>query len=273
MCAVDGIIEFRHCFFQTIRWGGNLNLTINVDTTPCICWDATANIAALVQRLLNVQHPSKLKHPFTDEQLVRLKQLKQLKFFVRYSGANPANTKIHSLDAISSFTARTKMFSITRDSGDIEQISVKEYVLKNYNLKLKYPDMPLIESKKGCFPMEVCYVCPVHHLLWPRLKGKGQRYTGEISASSFPKWTQYSMQRPSDRQDSIQTKVDELAWDGDKFLNAFGVQVYRSPVVANARILPAPTLQLNKVCVPKEGKWNHEPFKFYEVNPRDRESN
>ena len=163
--AVDGIIEFRHCFFQTIRWGGKFDLTINVDTTPCIFWDATANIAALVQKLLNVQHPSKLRHPLTDEQLVRLKQLRQLKFFVRYSGAKPANTKMHSLDAISSFTACTKMFSITRDSGDIEQISVKEYVLKNYNLKLKYPDMPLIESKRGCFPMEVCYICPVRHLL------------------------------------------------------------------------------------------------------------
>jgi len=104
-------------------------------------------------------------------------------------------------------------------------------------------------------------------------KGKAQRYNGEISASSFPKWTQYSIQRPSERQKNIQAKVDELAWDRDKFLNAFGVQVYKFPVVANARILPAPTLQLDKICVPKEGKWNHEPFKFYEVNPRDRESN
>lgn len=158
--AVDKIFEFRHGFMQSIRWGGPKRLTVNVDTVTAVCWDPTLNVAALAQKLLGVQNLSMIACPLDASQATKLRILRRLTFWVRY-GAQ-CNNKIHSLDTISKETARTKTFAYTdKVTGQINQISVEQYVYQCYNLRLKYPNLPLLQSKNRYFPMEYCFLCPV----------------------------------------------------------------------------------------------------------------
>src|SRR5579859_1112845 len=162
--AVDGIIQFRKVFFQSIRWGGARGLTVNVNTTTSVFWDATANIAALVQKLLDLTDSRRLTaYSFTDEAYNRLRKLKKLRFYVNYGRPSGGRPNVHVLDSIFKGTsARTKRFKVTdKETDAVREVSVEEYVYQQYNIRLQYPDLPLIESGKNFFPMEVCFLTEV----------------------------------------------------------------------------------------------------------------
>ena len=48
-------------------------------------------------------------------------------------------------------------FSNIKEEGE-DQIYIEEYFREKYNLQLRYPFLPCIESQGGYFPVEVCYL-------------------------------------------------------------------------------------------------------------------
>jgi len=263
--AIDKVFEIRHGFVQSIRWGGLDGLTVNLDTTTAICWDPTLNIAALVQRILQIASPTKITSPLSDNQWAKLKKLRKLSFWVKYG--NKSNAKTHIIDGFVKHSARTKLFGYTdRKKGIASQISVEEYVHKCYNLRLKFPNLPLIQSKKCFFPMEVCFLCPVRVIL-VQLTEQAQRYLETLDSKTNGLLIQLATHDPRMRRRTIEANVANVAWNSDQVLREFGIEVTNAPVKSYARVLPPPTLTFNKeVCTPSGGKWKLDGIKFHEAS-------
>ena len=262
--GVDKVFEFRHGFLQSMRWGGATGLTINVDTTTTVSWDPTVNVAALVQKILQIDSPNKIPCPLSQQQEQRVHKLRKLNFWVKYG--NSSQGKIHSIDGIAKLSARTKVFSYTeKDTEQVVQITVEEYVHKCYNLRLKFPNLPLVQSKKCFFPMEVCYICPVKPPKTP-LTVQNQRYTETLDPKSHAWLIETATHDPRTRRRNIETNVADIDWVSDQVLKDFEIEVAKSPVIATARVLSPPTLLFNKdVHIPKDGKWRADRVKFHEV--------
>ena len=80
--------------------------------------------------------------------------------------------KVWKVDAIVPETARTYTFDVKdRVSKDvIKTLTIEQYYLEKYNVRLQEPHLPLVKSKRDVyFPMELCYLI------------KGQRYPYKLS--------------------------------------------------------------------------------------------
>ena len=83
------------------------------------------------------------------------RNVRGVKFFIKYRGAGKEK-QVHMATSLSKDTARGKRFEI-----DGKSLSVADYFQKTYNIRLQYPDAPLIKKGENLFPMEVCYMVPV----------------------------------------------------------------------------------------------------------------
>jgi hypothetical protein len=83
------------------------------------------------------------------------RNVRGLKFYIKYRGGS-REKQVHMATSLSKDTARGKRFEI-----DGQSMSIAEYFQKTYNLRLQYPDAPLIKKGENLFPMEVCYIVPV----------------------------------------------------------------------------------------------------------------
>ena len=84
----------------------------------------------------------------------------------RGAGVQPGSTREHTVFRVvfdsaygsEGATARNVTFEI-----DGRRISVRDYFSQRYNITLRWPDLPVIETtKKGCYmPMELCWIKPM----------------------------------------------------------------------------------------------------------------
>ena len=104
--------------------------------------------------------------------------------------------KIWTIKAIVSLTPRTKKFQIkdrvTKDP--IKEVTIEQYYLEKYNVRLMEPNLPLVETtKKDVFyPMELCVLT------------KGQRYPyklNEIQVSYMLSLENHDLTKTTDRCD------------------------------------------------------------------------
>ena len=84
------------------------------------------------------------------------RNVRGLKFYIKYRG--PGKEKqVHMATALSKETSRGKRFDMQGQT-----ISVADYYQKTYNLRLRYPDAPLVKKGDNFFPIELCFIVPVH---------------------------------------------------------------------------------------------------------------
>ena len=153
------LLEFRRGFYQAIHWGGTSGLTINVNVTTGIFWNSQMHtVIQLALRTIGKQPDEGIALTTLNEQQLRLisRNVRGLKFFIKYRG--PSKEKqVHLATGVSRETAREKKFDM---KGQI--ISVADYYTKMYNIRLRYPDAPLVKKGDNFFPMELCFIVPVH---------------------------------------------------------------------------------------------------------------
>ena len=153
------LLEFRKGFYQAIHWGGTNGLTINVNVTTGIFWNSQMHtVVQLALRTIGKPAEEGIALSTLNEHQLRLisRNVRGLKFFIKYRG--PAKEKqVHMSTGVSKETARGKTFDL---QGQI--ISVAAYYQKTYNVRLRYPDAPLVKKGDNFFPMELCYIVPVH---------------------------------------------------------------------------------------------------------------
>jgi eukaryotic translation initiation factor 2C len=152
------LLEFRRGFYQAIHWGGNNGLTVNVNVTTGIFWNSEMHtIVDLALRTLGKRADEVGVLSQLNENQFRMisRNLRGLKFYIRYRGASKEK-QVHQVTSFSKETARGKKFS-----ANGQQTTVADYFFSTYNLRLKYPDAPLVKKAENFFPMEVCNLVPV----------------------------------------------------------------------------------------------------------------
>ncbi|KAF5350531.1 hypothetical protein D9756_008708 [Leucocoprinus leucothites] len=128
------------------------------------------------------------------------------------------------------------------DSGEFGEVSVAEYFLKKYKIKLRYPDLPLMDvggQKTNLLPAELCEILP------------NQPFRGKLLEEHTAKMITYAANPPNNTPT----------------LAAFGVGVGREMATVPGRILPPPRPKYRQNVdgadfKADKGSWNLKKVKF-----------
>jgi hypothetical protein len=160
-CKKFEVIEFRRGVVQSVHFGGETSLTLNIDVTTGIFWNSDCvTVLDLASRFLNIPPAEMTARRITPPQMHMLsKTLKGVKFNVRHRGEMFAK-RLHSIAKIAKKSSKEHVFAMGGDRP--RKINVEEYMKLTYNLRLKYPDaVLLIKGDSTYLPMELCYVVSV----------------------------------------------------------------------------------------------------------------
>lgn len=159
--------------------------------------------------------------------------------------------------------AKNFMFNLTdRTNNTSRPISVYDYFVQKYNIRLEHWYLPLIETtREGFFPMELCVINP------------NQRFQAKLGPDQTASMIKFAVTRPRDRIQAIQHGVGMLKWHSDPYLDHFGLKVDPNMTVTQARLLQPPEVQYggtgptSKVSPGTSGRWDLRGKKFLLSNP------
>lgn len=142
------------------------------------------------------------------------------------------------------------------------QITIKDYLKKQYNITLKYPQLPCINLGKTNFlPMELCKT------ELTQKKNLSEKETADIIKSTAIK--------ASDRLNYIDKWVNSSSIVNDPILKEYNVNLQFKMVELDGRVLNAPDIQYNQRQqksvvktdeIGTKGAWDHRNLQF--VNPK-----
>ena len=167
-----------------------------------------------------------------------------------------------------------------KDFPPLSKISVKDYFLKKYRIKLQYPNIPVLncgkqQSNKGYsiiswsatgnygnplwIPAELCTIMP------------GQAFRGKLNDLQTKNMLVIASRPPAENATRIMAVDGGLGVIGvlpkrNETLAAFGINVNPKMIVVPGRIVPAPrvTYSENKSEQPRFGAWNMIGKKYSE---------
>ena len=139
------------------------------------------------------------------------------------------------------------------------QVTVQQYFQRKYNIRVQYPQLPLVEmTKKGThFPMEFIYI------------KEHQRYPFKLDEKQTANMIKFAVTPPDTRLRAIMTGKSWLDWDHDPVCMQFGLKMSKDQLKTNARVLPAPGIEFggNKIEQPgTKGRWDLRGKKFLTPN-------
>ncbi|KAI1763510.1 Piwi-domain-containing protein [Hypoxylon sp. FL1150] len=148
-------------------------------------------------------------------------------------------------------------------TGEVKETSVYDHYWDQYQIKLRWAYLPIIESSRGgLFPMELCNT--ISH----------QRYNYKLNPQQTSDMIRQAATRPQKRKADIMEGVTHLKWSMDPCLKAFGINVNSNMVVSNARLLQNPEVAFanQKINPGVSGRWDLRGKKFLEPNAHELKS-
>lgn len=138
------------------------------------------------------------------------------------------------------------------------RVSVEQYFLQKYKIKLKYPNLPLVDvggQKKNFLPAEVCEILP------------DQPFRGKLTDEHTATMITVACQPPNANGNAIMNNgLRELGFvNPGPTLASFGVSIGPNMAVVPGRILPRPGLKYaNNVspAVDDRASWNLRNIRF-----------
>jgi eukaryotic translation initiation factor 2C len=199
----------------------------------------------------------------------QLNRLKKVQFYCMHRAQDQDGSprKVYTIEGYESKSARDSKFERKRRTSDGSEapprsISVADYYYEAYNIRLRYPGLPPVRTKKKneLYPMELCYVVPA------------QRYPFKLDEKQTADMIKFTVQRPRDRLNMINGNVAKLAWDKDPLLRDYGLRVDTTMIKTDARVLPVPQIQYgqgsqDQKFAPKDGRWDLRGKKFASWGP------
>ncbi|KAF5364732.1 hypothetical protein D9757_012485 [Collybiopsis confluens] len=231
-----GISAFQG-FFVSVRPTFN-QLMVNVNA----CMTAFIDPGNLADALLSFNRNSRGAMPNLPRELMG-----KVKLTTRYMGYK----KRHTIERVGPNTARKQTFILDQQG----EISVEQYFLKQYNIKLKHAtDVPVInvgKKRSNYIPAELCEIEP------------GQAFRGKLNEDQQAQMIRAACVPP-------RPNAEAIVGDGFKKLgliptsNGFGVEVSDEMAVVPARELRAPSVNY-RVGTPKvmNGAWNILNVQFH----------
>jgi len=255
--VLSGGVEAWKGIFQSVRATQGGRLTLNVDVATSVFWSA-GSVLDIVAKHLRCDSIDALvtkleKSPTATRELRRFKKIG---FTVGYRQLS--KDKKFTIEAFTRDGADKTMFERRlKDSERTETVSVAKYFLEQYNIRLRYPRLPLIRTKKKneMFPMELARVEP------------GQRYPFKLDERQTADMIKFTVTRPNERRAHIMKNVASLDWANDPILRRYGLTIDPNMIQTMARVLPAPKVvygqgsQKNNFQ-PIDGRWDLRGLKF-----------
>jgi eukaryotic translation initiation factor 2C len=269
---------------------GGLGMGINVDVTNTAFWrgeqsfvDLAVNYIASVkkewqyldhERIAEGLKPEKFENiethkyfPGQSDMFRCLRRLHKCKFHVGHRGkSNDPKTYtiknfVWNAAKFGMEGANARNYKFTLRDG--EEVSVYHYFDKRYNCRLRWPQMPLIETTRdGVFPMECVIMKP-----W-------QKYNFRLDSEQTATMIKFAVTRPPVRANAIMQNVKSLKWVEDPYLKEFGVRINPQMQPVPARVLQNPVVQFGKKTVDPRtsGRWDLRDQVFAEPNIRPLKS-
>lgn len=143
---------------------------------------------------------------------------------------------------------------------DGKMISIYDYYAKTYNIRLNYPDLPLVKATRGkntLLPMEILKIEP------------NARYTFKLDERQTANMIKFAVTPPAERYKAIQHGLDMLNWANDPVLKTFGLQISANKTIVDGRIIAAPIVQFGQGEAKPgiSGRWDLKGKKFLTPNP------
>ncbi|KAI1771467.1 Piwi-domain-containing protein [Hypoxylon cercidicola] len=203
---------------------------------------------------------------FPSETFLFLRRLSKLKFVVNHRG-KLGEPKIYTVRRIifdpkyktEGATAFAVKFDKKMEDGKIVETTIYEHYRQRWNIRLRRPQWPIIESSRGgYFPMELCNTIP------------HQRYNYKLNPQQTSDMIKQAATRPQKRRNDIMEGVKHLKWNQDPCLKAFGINVSSTMAISDARLLKNPEVAFanQKINPGVSGRWDLRGKKFLEPNVR-----
>lgn len=268
---LEGGVEAWKGIFQSIRCAQGGRMIMNVDVATSCFWKegSLMEIALLVSRVSTIDQLANAlnQQGFKGPIMKALRRLKKVQFFCRHRKNDGESTrKTYTIEGYEEKSAANYIFELNRRDADgnpsVQKISVQQYYATRYNIVLKHPGLPLVRTKKKgeFYPMELCFVA------------SAQRYPFKLNEKQTADMIKFTVQRPTDRINSIKNNVMALDWGKDPVLRDYGLEVDPNMCKTQARILPAPQIQYgagsqDAKFVPRDGRWDLRGKRFADWGP------
>jgi eukaryotic translation initiation factor 2C len=186
-----------------------------------------------------------------------LKRLRKLHVTAHHRGGTE---DAYVIDRISHQSAKDSKFTALDEKTNKEYTTtVYDYFLKKFNVRLQYPDLPVVKMTKGkntVLPMEVLKV------------KENQRYPFKCDERQTSQMIKFAVTPPSERWQAVEHGLKMLSWSADPNLKKYGLKVTTSRTVVEGRVLQAPKVQYGTgVANPGfSGRWDLKGKKFLQPN-------
>ncbi|KAJ3053657.1 eukaryotic translation initiation factor 2C, 2 [Rhizophlyctis rosea] len=241
--SLQGGAEVWPGYHQSIRPAGG-TMKINIDVSSTAFYEA-GPLLNMVMKVLGIRQQD-LGRGLDQRGTSKLeKTLKGLRVQTTHRGA--AGAKRYRIAKMGDNANNT---TFTNEQGVTESIAA--YFHRVYGTPLQYPQLPLLiigdPSKNMFMPMEVCNVVP------------GQRHTRKLNERQTAEMIKFTCQPPHVRSGKISQGLALFDYADNMYLNEFGLKVEDDLFIADARVMPAPTLEFGgraaRPETPRDGTWN-----------------
>ena len=251
---VAGIIEAVHGIHQAIRYTFG-RLTLNVDVVCGSFYKSDMNLLEVLQTFLGVGLQQELRelsnnkdHRFMDT----CGRLVGVPFRVKHLSSS-RNARVMKVRRIDFDDALHSKFNQSQDGVEPRIISVYDYYLERYGIKLEYEFLPLLVTSDGSFPIELCYTT-------------GDKYKEHLTSHERGEFVKIATGPADKRAAAIMRNVRGLDWSKARYPRAMGLRVSAQMLQLQARILPTPTPLYSSDNGPgdvkTDGSWNLRRVKF-----------
>lgn len=231
-------------YHQAIRVADR-KLLMNVDQAATVFY-APGELMKLALAALNARSPSDVRNLSEREMRSLARALRKVEVIPTHR-----TDRKRAIFGISPTPADRTMVDIRG-----ETISVADYFLRKYNIRLQYPQLPLVNvgskrpGKENWLPIELCEVAP------------GQRCPN-INDLDTAEIIRQTSQPPQTRRENITSQVHQAGFENDPYLEAFGMKVGLQLETTDARVLDPPDVQYANVSEkPSGGQWNLRDKRF-----------
>lgn len=243
---ITGGLEVWRGYHQSVRVLMAGHLGINVDIASTVMRKGGITLIDYILEVKKLRSPNDIgRIPASDLN----KLLKSINVCTTHRGDQKQRFKIARVGKDTSNSLKFEYKASKDDPSPGETISIAKYYQKVYNLRLQYPDLPLVLKANGktAFPIEVLSIVPAQRF---RARLSGDQTADQIKATCI---------KPADRCKQIEDGVRETLRYGDNsYLKSFGMEISTEMLKVKARVLPSPKVVFknNQSLDGREGQWN-----------------
>lgn len=242
------VLEAVRGFHQVplLRFG---QLTVNIDTATTVFWVPDMPLTEVIRCLMHCREAD-LVDRFLQNPSAFFNTCAMLlgSFFkVRYLPSEQKNSKVIRFKSWSNADAINTTFD-----HEGRTTNIKDYFVVKYGITIKYPELPLANSRQGDLPLELCFTAP------------GERYRDILKGDATADLIKFATAPAFIRQQQIGESLKLLASHDQDILKKHGLSMRPQQMTVHGRILPAPEVIYGggSRIRPYNGTWNLKGMRF-----------